>query len=48
MIEKYCACLTREDGLEVPGHHSIEHGVEQHEANGGGQVVAIFLQRAGQ
>lgn len=48
MIEKYCPRLTREDGFDVPGHHAIEHGVEQHEADGGGQVVAVFLQRAGQ
>lgn len=40
--------LTREHSFEVPGHYSIEHGVEQHEADGGRQIVAVLLQRAGQ
>lgn len=40
--------LTGEDGLDVPGHDPVEDGVQQHEADGGGEVVAVLLQGAGQ
>ena len=45
---KQCPWLTREYGFDVPCHYSIENGVKQHEADRGGEVVAVFLQRAGQ
>lgn len=40
--------LTREHRFDVPGHYSVEHRVKQHEGDGGGQVVVVPLQGAGQ
>lgn len=40
--------LTREDGLNVPGHDAIEEGVKVHEEYGGGEAEVVLLHGAGE
>lgn len=39
--------LTREHGFNVPGHDAVQHSVKQHETDGCGETVVVFLQGAG-
>lgn len=39
--------LTREDIVQVPGQHSVQHSVQAHHADGGEEGELVPLQRTG-
>lgn len=40
--------LTWKHRFNVPGHDGVEHGVEEHEWDGGGEAVGVLLHGAGE
>lgn len=42
-----CNTLTREDIVQVPGQHSIQHSVQAHHTDGGEEGELVSLQGAG-
>lgn len=40
--------ITWEDSLDIPRHDGVQHGIYQHERDGGSEAVVVLLHGAGQ